>query len=387
MVSCDVICDLMVVYASGEASSETERLVEEHLARCPTCRQALGEEEAVGEALGALESAQTPSDGQQFIARTRRLIFALSVGALTLFGCLLVAVQRVLMEGIAGISLPHLPGRSAPWLAVAATMLALYLALLLWRRGQTAATALGGFSLSLLAAAPLLVLILLVYQLAGTGGVPTVVLAGSSLLIALGATFALLPRLPHVTLTTVLVLLLVSGLLLLEAAVGVAALGDFSWQTPAELSHPPEDVALEEAVQVDLTVLGLSRRESMEPSWVDNVWIGSQAKAVRAAYEGEDSRARITLIRFEDQQRADEFFTCWKEAFAEGIQMAHFEINLPGLPGQGRIWRSYEPHVGVAYSAWRTDRWVTIIEVPGPVHQAVPLAREVKELTSRSFRR
>jgi hypothetical protein len=188
------------------------------------------------------------------------------------------------------------------------------------------------------------------------------------------------------TFTTVLVLLLVSGLLLLESAAGVVAWGDFSWQTPAELSQPPADAALEEAVQVDLTALGLSRRECTELEWVDNVWIGSQAKAVRAAYEGEGFQALITVIRFEDQQRADEFFTSWKRAVTGGVKIAQFEINLQGLPGQGRIWRFYEPQAGEAYSAWRTNRWVTIIKVPGPVHQAIPLAREVKELTSSSFR-
>jgi hypothetical protein len=190
-----------------------------------------------------------------------------------------------------------------------------------------------------------------------------------------------------VTLTTVLVLLLVSGLLLVEAAAGVVALGDFTWQTPGGLSHPPEDVALEEAVQVDMTPLGLSQRQSTELRWVDNVWIGPKAKAVRAAYEGEDLWAFLTVLRFEDQQRADEFFTSWKKAVTEGVQIAHFAINLPGLPGQGRVWRSYEYQGSEAHSAWQTDRWVTIVEVPGPVHQAMPLAREVKELTSSSFRR
>ena len=50
MLSCEVISDLMVVYASGEASKETRRLVEEHLARCTACREAFWKEALVEEA-------------------------------------------------------------------------------------------------------------------------------------------------------------------------------------------------------------------------------------------------------------------------------------------------------------------------------------------------
>jgi predicted anti-sigma-YlaC factor YlaD len=375
----------MVVYASGEASAETERLVEEHLAHCPACREAFGEEAAVEEVLAALETKEEPSNGRHFIARTRRLLFAVGVGALTMLACYLVALGRFVIEGMAAFSLPRLPGPSVPWLAVAGAMLVLYVALLFWRRGREAGTALGDFALSLLAAAPLLVLVLVVYQLAGTGGVPVVVLAGLFLLIALGATFGLLPRVPYATLTTVLILLLVSGLLVVEVVAGVMAQVEFSYQMPAQLGHPAEGVSPDEAARMDLTSIGLTRGEITGTAWVNNVWIGNQAEAARAAYEGERNRAFLTMVRFADTELADAFFVSWKEAVSEGVEIAHWEINLPGLPGQGRLYRAYEPRAGKAYSAWQNETWVTIVEVPGPVSAAMPLAQEIRGAVAKAY--
>jgi len=387
MVSCDVICDLMAVYASGQASPETERLVEEHLAHCTPCREAFGREAAVEEALTTLEPVEEPSNGRRFITRTRRLLFAVGVGALAMLACYLVALQRLVIEGMAAFSLPRLPGPSVPWLAVAGAMLALYVVLLFWRRGRDADTAAGSFALSLLVAAPLLVLTLVVYQLAGTGGVPVVALAGLLLLIALGATLGLLPRVPYATFTTILVLLLVSSLLVVEAVAGVMTQIEFSYQMPAQLGRPPEGVSPDGAARVDLTSMGLKRRETTEPAWVDNVWIGSQAKAARTAYEKERTGAFLTVVRFEDAQRADEFFVSWKEAVSKGVKIAHWEVNLPGLPGQGRVYRFYEPRAGKAYSAWQNENWVTIVEVPGPLSQSMSLAQEIREAVADAYQR
>jgi hypothetical protein len=205
------------------------------------------------------------------------------------------------------------------------------------------------------------------------------------LLIALGTTFGLLPRLPYATATTIATLLLVSGLLVVEAAAGVMALGDFSWETPAQLGHPPDQLSPEEAARVDLTSLGLTRKEITEPDWVNNVWTGHQAEAARAAYESEGNRAFLTVVRFEDPEQADQFFASWMGGVSEGVEIAHWEVNLPGLPGQGRLFRAYEPRAGKAYSAWQNEGWVTIIEVPGPVSRAMPLAREIKEAVANTY--
>ncbi|MGC9350131.1 MAG: anti-sigma factor family protein [Anaerolineae bacterium] len=385
MVSCDVICDLMVVYASGEASPETQRLVEEHLARCPACREAFGREQAVDEALAALEPEAGPSNGRRFIARTRRLVFAIGAGALALFACVLTGLERVVMEGIADITLARLPGPAFFWLVVATGMVGLYAALLLWRRGRGSESPGAMLLLSLVTFVPLSTAMVALYHLAGTGAAVSVALAGVLLLVVLGLTFALLPRLPYVVVTTLLVLLLVNGLLLVRALAGVVALGDYSWQTPAQLGRPPDELTVEEAAQVDLTPLGLTWVESTEAMWVDQVWVGPQATAVTAVYEGQGLQAFLTLAGFPNPQAAGDFFASWREAASGGVQIAHFEINLPGLPGQGRIWRSYDAQRGKAYSAWQSGDWVIIIEVPGPISQAMPLAREIKAAVAEAY--
>jgi hypothetical protein len=125
--------------------------------------------------------------------------------------------------------------------------------------------------------------------------------------------------------------------------------------------------------------------ESTEPTWVDNVWIGPQADAVRAAYSGDGVQGFVTLIRFEDQQRADEFFVSWKQSISSAARVAHFEINLPGLADQGRLTRFYDAVAGKAFSSWQNENWVTIVEVPGSLSQAMPLAREIKETVANTY--
>lgn len=386
MLSCEVISDLRVVYASGEASAETRRLVEEHLARCTACREAFGKEALVEEALAELEPMEKPANGHRFIARTRRLLFVIGAGTLLLFACVLTAFERVVMEDIAGITLPHLPGSTLLWLAVAATMLVLYISLLLWRRRREPGTGTGDVLLSVLTAIPLLVTALVAYHLVGTGTMLSVLVAALFLLIALVITFVLLPHLRYMTLATVLVLLLVNGVLLGEALAGVVTLGVFSWQTPAALGHPAEGVTPKHAARVDMQPLGLEWVESTEVTWVDNVWIGPQAEAVRATHEDDRCQVFLTVIQFESRQDAGEFFTAWKKAASSRFRITHFEINLPGLPDQGHVMRSHNAQTGRSYSAWQARNWVTIVEVPGPLPQAGPLARDVKELVARGYR-
>jgi predicted anti-sigma-YlaC factor YlaD len=386
MLSCEVISDLMVVYASGEASAETRRLVEEHLAQCPACREAFGKESMVEEELAELQPGQEPTNGRRFIARTRRLFFAIGVGVLTLFACVLVAFERMVMEEIAGIPLSHLPGHTLLWLAVAAILAAVYVALLLWRGRKEQRTTPVELLLSLVTGLPFLGLALATYHVIGVGSPLVALVAVLLLLGALCITFLLLPRLSYMILTAVIVLFLMNGLLVGRAVAGVVALGDLSWQTPAELGHPPKGVAVEKAVQVDLTSLGLEWTESAEVTWIDNVWIGLEAEAVQATYEGNGRQAFLTIVKFESSQEADQFFLAWKDTVSAGVGLTHFEINLPGLPGQGRIMRTYSAQAAQAYSAWQTEEWVTIVEVPDAFPRATPLSQDVKELVANSYR-
>lgn len=107
---------------------------------------------------------------------------------------------------------------------------------------------------------------------------------------------------------------------------------------------------------------------------------------MRATYEDDRCQVFLTVIQFESRQDAGEFFTAWKKAASSRFRITHFEINLPGLPDQGHIMRSYNAQTGRSYSAWQTRNWVTIVEVPGPLPQAGPLARDVKELVARGYR-
>lgn len=381
MLSCQVVSDLMVVYASGEASAETQRLVEEHLAQCPVCREAFGKEAQVEQALIDMGTTEQLANGHRFIARTQRLVFAIGAGTLFLFACVLSAFERVVMREIANIPLLDLPGSELLWLAIGAIALALFVTLLMWRRQGEPGSRGGRVVSSLLTGALLVTIAFATYYITGSGGLPSILAAVSFLLAALITALLLLPRLSHVTLITVLVLFLVNGLLLGQAIIGVATIIDFDW--PAELGHPAAEVAPEEAVRVDLSSLKLEWVESTEVSQLNGVELDGQSEGVQARYEDDNQLALLTVIRFEDEQGADSFFVRWKGIAKKGVQIAATEINLPGV--QGRLIYTYNPQDRRAYRAWQAGRWITVVEVPGSLSEAEPLAREIKELVAESY--
>ena len=384
MLSCEVISDLMVVYASGEASPETKRLVEDHLSRCSACRGAFGKERLVEEALGDLGRAEGPTDGRSFITRTRRLLFAVSVGGLFTLASILAIFQWGMVDVASLNALARLPGRGLPWLGVATIMLALYLVLLRWRSRWESGTGLGDVLLSLAISVPLLFIAVIAFELLATGAMLAASAGMLFLLAALGVTLLLLPRLPYVTLAAVLVLVVVNGLLLGQTALGILILGDFSLESPIALGHPAEGVAVEDAVLIDMEPLGLEPVERMDVTAVGKVEIGPQSRAARASYEGDGRLVFLTVAESESLQEVDGFFLSWKDTVCR-IRISGVEINLPGLTDQGRIMRCYDPVTGTAYNAWRAGNWATIIEVPGPFSEASPLAREVKDMVTRSY--
>jgi hypothetical protein len=174
-------------------------------------------------------------------------------------------------------------------------------------------------------------------------------------------------------------------IILFQAAIGAVKMGDFTFQTPASLGRPQKGLLVEDAVSVDLTSIGLDCIETNQVSWIDNIGISTQATAMQAIYTGEDRQAHLTAIEFDNLSDASEFFSLWSDVVSEGAQIAHLEINLPTLPDQGSIQRGYNPRLGKAYNAWQYQRWVIIIEVPGPFSQASPLAQRVKQLVSQSY--
>lgn len=63
-ITCNIIRDLLPLYAEGEASADTQALVEEHLAECPACAAQLEELKA--------PLAVPPETEQRIMARLRR---------------------------------------------------------------------------------------------------------------------------------------------------------------------------------------------------------------------------------------------------------------------------------------------------------------------------
>jgi len=188
-----------------------------------------------------------------------------------------------------------------------------------------------------------------------------------------------------ILLTALLGFLVVIGFLMVPTAGAIIKQGAFTFQTPATLGRPPQGVAVEDAVNLDLKSIGMQCLETNQVSWIDNVRIGPRATAFEATYVGEIGQADLTVIEFETQPDATKFFNQWSDVISDGLQIFHLETNLPGWLGQGHIQRTYNPHIGKAYSAWQIENLVTIIEVPGPLSQAMPRAQQIKQLVSQSY--
>ena len=385
MISCEVVCDLMPVYASGEASAETRQLVEEHLEHCAACREAFGGERRVEEALAELERVEEPANGRRFIYRTRRLLFAVGAGALLLMGCLLAGSKWAILEGMA---LTSIGSRGiSDVLALTATLvglLALYVLLLVWRSRKEGWTRRGDVLLSLAGGVVLAFLALTAFQLLSGGVLLSGVFAFLLVIAALAATFVLLPRAPYMTVAALLALLVVSGFLVSQTVVGIASLSDFSLQWPSDLGHPPAGVEPEDAVSVDLSSLGLDLAEQSQVDVVNGMAVGSQTVAMQATYEDEGGSLLLTVAEFQSWQEADRFFgSLGNRACRLGI--SSFDIDMSGTLGQGHVIRCYNAQTGRAYNAWQTEEWATIIEVSGGQSEAVRLAREAKALVSASY--
>ena len=387
MISCEVVCDLMPVYASGEASAETRQLVEEHLEQCDACREAFGNERRVEEALAELEDVQEPANGRRFIDRTRRLLFAVGAGTLLLFGCLLAGSKWAILEGMALTSI--ISRGISDVLALGATLvglLAVYVLLLVWRSRGAGWTRRRDILLSMAGAALLTVLAFTAFQLLSGGVIVAGVFALSLVAAALAITFVLLPRAPYMTVGALFALLLVSGLLFSQMVVGIVSRSDFTLEWPASLGHPSAGVTPEDAVVVDLSSLGLEFVERSEVDAVNGMVVGSRTSATQAIYEGEDGLVLLTVAEFETQQEADRFFTSWGNRACR-LGISSFDIDMSGALGQGQVKRCYNPQAGRFYSAWQTEEWATIIEASGDNAEAARLAREVKALVSASYLR
>ena len=79
-LSCDVIRDLLPLYADRAASANTAALVEEHLASCPACREELGR---LGAALPAEPEGAEPLRRFKRRWRRRQVLIAVTAAVVT----------------------------------------------------------------------------------------------------------------------------------------------------------------------------------------------------------------------------------------------------------------------------------------------------------------
>jgi len=386
MLSCDVICDLMAVHESGEASAETQRLIEEHLARCPSCRSAFGKGARVERTLSATARDEEPANAHGFVSRTRRLFFFLGAGVLLYFACQMAVFLRLAATELAGVSLRSFPGSTNIWLAVAAAAFALYgiFALVLTTRtggtrGEDAVKAIiGGLLMSILA--------LSAFHLVVAGSIIAGVAAFLLVIAALVVTFAQLPRLPYFTIATVIALLVANGILVAQAIDGFANMGALRSARALELGAPGDSVTADAAARVDLRSLGLTFVEVKPVRDVAGVAVGAGASAATALYRKGESEATLTCVELAGTDAADDLFRAWKSSILPRVRLMSHENNMPGPDGGPSHYLSlYGPLSKRAYVAWQSGEWITIITVQGSMKESRALAGEMKRLVSVSY--
>ena len=121
-------------------------------------------------------------------------------------------------------------------------------------------------------------------------------------------------------------------------------------------------------------------------SSVDDVAIGTGARAAAALYRGAGKEATVTVVRLSSPAAASEFYREWKSSTLPRIRVMHFENNLSGADGgPEHSMRTYDRSGKRAYVVWQAGDCVTIIAVPGPMKEARTLAREIEGIVFESF--
>ena len=240
MLSCEVVTDLMTVYESGEASAETRRLVDEHLAGCGACRAAFGKNQRVDSALSRSKSTppEKPVNGARFVSKTRRLVFFAGVGVLLFFSVLAATVMRIFVKAFAGGVNVALFGSTPGWpyqlfpasvgivLAVAAAAAIAYIALALSPSRGSRGAASGGVAKAIAGGVLLTLLALMTFHIWVAGPVGPGLIAAFFLIAALAVTATRLSKLPYFTIVAI-VSLIVAITVLLNLAVVSRMVGRF----------------------------------------------------------------------------------------------------------------------------------------------------------------
>ncbi len=387
--NCKVICDLMVVYASGEASAETVAFIEAHLDECPECREAYEAAQRGEDLLAALDPVEKPFtiDGRKILLRLQRVFFGLSALVLLLAVLGIAFFERVIVQGVFGLQLPSLyilggldggvewilaavglvavfggfhywrttraTDADSPFLALIGAALlfvtglaaykfmvqadvpgtiiagtltfALYIYMLRWRAGQGRGRLFGGGMLSLETAIPLFILILAMLTQLSAASFPAGLIALGLVVVALFFTLIQLDHLPYMTLLTLAALFAGGVMLLANAVGGFASLFDLTVDRPADLGHPDEPGS-----PVNLTPLGYTHLDSSTVTEISRVLlVGGEARQAAYTRSG-GGPAFVTVIEFPDRAAAAEFFRTWEASVDGGFYAIHLDLNNGG---------------------------------------------------------
>jgi hypothetical protein len=260
----------MAVYLSGEASEETRKFVEEHLAACEECKEAYEQVKSAEKKLNLLKTLEVPVNDMEFINRLRRVLYGFGVSILTLLTIGLaffeyIAYEDFLFYGLQGprltINSPEIEGKvfltflvaggfitsiilekigkGSSWvrtflrvsslllislialmiisypnkwssLGVGIFLLGLYIYLLQRQSNLPPSTNRVDFLRSVESVIPFLTLGI---SLGTAKGVNIILMLGFLMLIALSITLIRLPRLRYMTTATILVMLVTVGVL------------------------------------------------------------------------------------------------------------------------------------------------------------------------------
>ena len=381
-IDCNIICDLMVVYASGEASAETTAFIEAHIAECPECEEAYKAAQRGEDLLAELEPPSRPIqfDGRKILTRIQRIFFGAITFVLFITVLAIALAERWVVRGLLRLPLPRLYVFSGggEWIGVGAVLLVLFGALVFWRsRSGTdrsflaitgaallfiigmiaykfmldwnvpgaivAGTLLfalygfvlhwrtqqksesfwGEFLLSLEAAVPLLVLTLAALTLASSGDFTETAFIIGLLILAIFFTMVQISKLPYMIVITPLILL-ISGIMLVTNVVsGVVSLFDLKPQWPAELGHPQEL-----STNFNLKELGYTALETITPTGIGNYPLPEDVEAREIVYSrlgGET--ASVIVIEFPDKDSAHGFLSDWERNFSRDFYSIRLDFS------------------------------------------------------------
>lgn len=448
MTDHEIIQDLFEVYLSGEASKETKKAVEEHLAECATCQKAFKQAQAAEEALRSLEEVEEPTNGKRYVSRLRRVLYGVGAGLLVLLTILLAISEYITFENVLGIQVPRIyydlpeevdgggtmlavagyitalwlqyKQKGAPWMwtvlrvgslifigvvaieginnlesefgiLIGALILALYIYMLDRRAKLAPGSNRVEFFYSLEAVIPLFILGI---GLGSAENLSTIIVLSILLIVALSVTLIRLPKLRYMSMATTLVMLATLGVVAGQTLYVVLNTLDVFPVVPSALGHPPAGADLEDFVDYRNNSLGMALQSTRPVDEVNGVEIEGASQAYQGQYLVSKSKGRndmvtrITVIEFDSVSAARAFIDAWSPCQPFAWNCDHMvDLDMENtLLFEGRFMRTYENDTALADNAWQTLNWVTIIETEGTFIDAMPLNKEIREMIEDRYR-